>query len=118
MGPNREPGLRPLLAAAGCGVLSLVGIAQEFGAGLVVFLAGDLAGGMALLQELQGRLHLAVGDAGNWHQEGKERNPEIEPEEAPAGVHCPKIVQGKLLGASTPCVALPSNDGLQAGCWM
>jgi hypothetical protein len=69
-----------------------IGIPQEFGPPFFVFLACDLPGGISPLQELQRRLHLSVGSPPHRHHEGKEQDPDEDPENPPIPMHSPKVV--------------------------
>jgi hypothetical protein len=68
------------------------GIPQEFGPPFFVFLTCDLPGGISPLQELQRRLHLPVDSPPYRHHEGKEQDPEEDPENPPIPMHSPKVV--------------------------
>jgi len=71
-------------------------IPQELGSPFFVFLACDLSGGISPLQELQGRLHLPIGDSSHRHHKGKEDDPKKNPEKPPNPMHSPKIVVHRL----------------------
>jgi hypothetical protein len=67
-------------------------VSQEFGPPFLVFLTCDFPGGISSLQELQGRLHLAVGGPPYGHHEREEQGPQEHPENPPQPMHSPKIV--------------------------
>jgi hypothetical protein len=73
-----------------------IGVPQKLGPSFFVFVACDLPGRISPLQKLQRRLHLSVGSPPHGDHEGKEQDPDEEPQKPPIQMHSTKVVHNRI----------------------